>query len=63
MNWSDNVGLLKHAFQLAGDNLDKHYQLYNSINNFIIENEINHNDNDELFQNQNKDETVIVSSN
>ena len=62
-DWNDNIGLLKRAFQLAGCDVNKHRQLYNSINNFIIENEINHNDNDEVLQNRSKDDTVIISSN
>ena len=63
MDWNDNVGLFKRAFQLAGDDVKKHRELYNVINNFIIENEINHNDNDRVFENRNINDTVIISSN
>ena len=62
-NWNDNVGLLKRAFQLAGGNVNKHRQLYNCLNNFILEHEINHDDNDEVFANRDKDDVVIISSN
>ena len=63
MNWNDNVGLLKRGFQLAAGNVDKHRQLYTLLCNFVTENEINHNDNEIVFANRNKDDVITISSN
>ena len=63
MNFSENNALFKRAFQLANNNEQKHRQLYTLLSNFVIENEINHDDNEEVINNRENGKKVIVSSN
>ena len=62
-DYSENFGLFKRAFDLAGNNVEKHRQLYNYLSNFVIENEINHSDNDDVIANRMHTKTVSISSN
>ena len=62
-DYSENFGLFKRAFDLAGNNVEKHRQLYNYLSNFVIENEINHNDNNDVIANRMHAKTVSISSN
>ena len=63
MNYTENYVLFKRAYTLANNDYNKHKKLYDMLSNFVIENEINHNDNSEVLLSRNKGEKVIVSSN
>ena len=50
MSFTENNGLFKRAFDLAENDVDKHRKLYNMLSDFVIENEISHNDNAIVFK-------------
>ena len=62
-DYTENLALFKRAFQLSGNNLNKHKELYTMLSNFVITNEINHNDNETVMNNREKGEKILVSSN
>ena len=63
MDYTENHALLKRAFQLANRDELKHEQLYTLLSDFVYENEVNHNDNDNVIDNREQGVKVIVSSN
>ena len=63
MDYTDNFALFKRAFQLAGNNTEKHRKLYSMLSEFVIENEINHKDNDEVILNRKGNNDITVSYN
>ena len=61
--YSAKNALLKRANDLCSNNNDLHFKLYDLLENFVISNEVNHNDNDNVFKNRKNGEVVTVSSN
>ena len=62
-NFSSKLALLKRAQDLCGTNETLHNQLYTWLENFVISNEINNTDNDNVLQSRSKNEIVTISSN
>ena len=63
MSFTENNGLFKRAFDLAGNDVDKHRKLYNMLSDFVIENEISHNDNAIVLKKRSNDDVINISSN
>lgn len=63
MDYTENFALFKRAFQLANKKEQSHRKLYTLLSNFVVEHEINHDDNVEVINNRENGKKVIVSSN
>ena len=63
MDYTEKLGLLKRAQQLAGDDFKKDEELYQLLSTFVTNNEINNNDNIVTLKKRNGNGTTIISCN
>ena len=61
--FTDKYSMFKRAQDLCGNDVEKHKELYNMLSNFVLTNEINHNDNRRILNKRKNKGIVTISSN
>ena len=61
--FTDKLALFKRAQDLCGDDVDRNKELYNFLNNFVHNNELDNNDNAQVLSKRNNGEITTISSN
>jgi hypothetical protein len=59
-NYTEKVGLLKHAQDLHGKDIEKHKELYDMLSNFVTKNEIDNKDNEVTIQKHKIGESIMI---
>ena len=62
-SYANQLGLLKRARDLCGNDAKKHKEIYDLLGDFVTRNETDHNDNDNVIKKREKGGTIMISSN